>query len=89
VEAYHEFHRQEKQRTPEPPPKNEILVTYECTVLSEEAELHDLPDFNQVGRQEWVCEAGKVEENRDNDRIDILQEVDPALLGRITSGMII
>lgn len=75
--AYHEF--QTEQR-------NEILVTYECTVMSEAASLRDLPDFNEVGRREWIWNDERPDSTEAQTR-DVLEWVDPALLGRITSGM--
>ncbi|KAF2648255.1 hypothetical protein K491DRAFT_722719 [Lophiostoma macrostomum CBS 122681] len=84
----------------------QIHVTCECTVHSEEASLHDMPDFQEIGQREWVWDEeralrgresregcstqinSRIEEERlERIREDPIQTLDPALLGRITSGM--
>jgi hypothetical protein len=74
-------------------PPNEIHVTYECTIVSEEASLHDLPDFSEVGRQEWVCEGpSREEEGSSSGSMSTFMhykdmDIDPSLLGKINSGL--
>ena len=80
----------EEPRDTQTPHLNEIRITYECTVVSEEASLHDLPDFSEVGRQEWIWAEESAQEEAsgsgsmstfvDYDRI---MDIDPSLLGKI------
>lgn len=84
VKAYHDFQKEQQ--------RNEIRVTYECTVMSEAASLHDLSEFSEVGRQEWVWQSDDSTKNDEEmgmtDR-DVITQIDPALIGRIGCGMMV